>query len=300
MKSPRSRALWHGSGQLDNWRMTHLDRFLLSFVLPRVLSRACPEMVRRSGPEGMKTDCFNTFIPAGARPSMVVRSITGTTVEVWESDGQRHVVPATIELADIDPKTLEVTHFYGLDKVRYEGADQVALGLLTRWPYAWLQFLRLRNAIGQRRFNSRPLVLGERLDVLRDVVNATARGTDAVDALDLMSHRWGYRWADHPKWTDYQQRLNKQLALLAESGELATNDHFGYRPTGLGARTLDDRKDAARKHGSNWWVQAVLVLVTVVGVVFAAAQSGFLKLPTVLDWTPAKAASGADAGAARP
>ena len=280
--------------------MTRRDRFLLNFVLPRILSRACPGSVHRSGLEGMKVNCFNTFIPAGARPSMVLRGITGTTVSVLELDGDQYVVPATIELADIDPKTLEVTHFYGLDKVRYEGADQVALGLLTRWPYAWLQFLRLRNAIGQRRFNSRPLVLGERLDVLRDVVNATARGTDAVDALDLMSHKWGSRWADHPDWEEHQRRLNKQLALLAESGELATNDHFSYRPTGLGARKLDERKDAASKHGSNWWVQAVLVLVTVVGVVFAAAQSGFLKLPTVLDWTPAKAASGADAGAARP
>ena len=280
--------------------MTRIDRALLNFVLPRVLSRACPDMVRRSGPEGMTTDCFSTFIPAGARPSVVLRSITGTTIKVWESDGQRHVVPATIEVAAIDPKTIEVTHFYGLYEVRYEGASQVALGLLTRWPYAWLQLLRLRNAIGQRRFNSRPLVLGERLDVLRDVVDAAARGTDAVDALDLMSHKWGSRWADHPDWQEYQRRLNKQLALLAESGELATNDHSSYRPTGRGAQTLDERKDAARKHGSNWWVQVVLVLVTVVGVVFAAAQSGFLKLPTVLDLAPAKAASGADAGAARP
>ena len=230
---------------------------------------------------------------------MVLRSITGTTVEVLESDGNMHVVPSTIELVDIDPELIEVTHFYGLAEVRYEGASQVALGLLTKWPYAWLHLLRLRNAIGQRRFNSRPLVVGERLDVLRDVVEATARGTDAVDALDLMLHRWGYRWADHPGWQAHQQRLDKQLALLAESGELATSDHFRYRPTGLGARTLDERKDASRKHGANWWVQIFLAVIAVGALVFAAAQSGFLKLPTVLDLTPAKVGRAADEPSAR-
>lgn len=214
---------------------------------------------------------------------MVLRSITGTTVEALASDGHTHIVPATIELGDIDPRTLEVTHFYGLDEVRYEGVGQLALGMWTKWPYAWLHLIRLRNAVGQRRFNSRPLVLGERLDILRDVVEATAHGTDAVDALDLMSHRYGCRWAGHPGWKSYQQRLDKQLALLAESGELATSDHYKYRPTGIGARTLDERKDAARKHGSNLWVQVALGVVALAAMVFTAAQTGFLKLPTVLD-----------------
>lgn len=235
--------------------MQRIDRFLLAHFLPRVVARACQETVRRDGPEGMKANCFSTFIPQGNRPSMVLLSITGTTAEVLESDGDRHVVPATIELREIDPMTIEVTHFYGLDEVRYEGIWHVASGLTTKWPYAWFHFVRFRNALGQRRFNRRTLVVGERLDVLRDVVDATAHGTDQVDALDLMSYRHGHRCADHPDWRAYQQRLDKHLALLAESGELATSDHFKYRPTGLGVRTLDERKDASRKHGSNWWVQ---------------------------------------------
>lgn len=243
----------------------------------------------------MKTNCFSVFIPEGPRPSMVLKSIAGTTVAVLESDGDRHVVPGSIDLADIDPETLEVTHFYGLDELRYEGVRHVALGLVTRWPYAALHFVRLRNAIGQRRFNSRSMVVGERLEILRDVEAATARGTDYVDALDLMSFRYGYRWADHPDWQAYQQRLDKQLALLAESGELATSDRFKYRPTGLGARTLDERKDAARKHDANWRVQVALGLIAAAALMFTAAQTGFLKLPTVLDLTQKKAVSNVDA-----
>ncbi len=269
--------------------MHRIDEALLRYFIPRLLERSCPELVRRSGPEAMKTNCFNLFIPKGKRPSKVLQRVSGTTVHVLEFDGNRHVVPATLEMGDIDPETIEVTHYYGMDEVRYEGIRHVALGLGTKWPYAWFHYLRLKNALGQHRFNSRPLTVGERPDILRDVVAATAHGTDAVDSLDLMSFRYGDRWADHPGWKEYQQRLDKQLAFLAESGELSTSDHFKYRPTGLGARVVDERKDASRKHGSNWWVQVVLGAVAVVGLVFLAAQAGVVKLPTMLDLTPKNA-----------
>lgn len=186
---------------------------------------------------------------------------TVTIVKVLESNREQHIVSATIDSADIDPQAIEVTHSYGLDKARYEGIGHVALGMLTKWPYVWLHLVRLCNAIGQRRFNSRPLVIGERLDILRDVVDATAHGTDAVDALGLMSYRYGYRWACHSDWQNYLQRLDKQLALLAESGDLATSDHFKYRPTGAGVRTLDERTDAARKHVANWGMQVASGIV---------------------------------------
>lgn len=248
----------------------------------------------------MRTNCFNTFVPQATRPSLVLRHISGSTVEGLEFDGNRHAVLATRELVDINSESIEVTHFYGLDEVRYEGIRQVALGLWTKWPYAWVHYLRLKNAVDQRRFNSRPLVLGERFDILRDVVAATARGVDAVDALNLMSFRFGNRWAGHPDWQMYQKRLEKQLELLSDSGDLTASDHFSYRPTGSGARAVDERKDAARKHGANWWVQMALVVLAVLALVFAAAQAGFVRLPTVLDLTSTRAAQPVDTPAVKP
>lgn len=280
--------------------MHRIDEALLRYFLPRLLERSCPELVRRSGPEAMKTNCFNLFIPEGKRPSTVLLRVSGSTVHVLEFDGNRHVVPATIEMGDIDPKTIEVTHYYGLDEVRYEGIRHVALGLGTKWPYAWFHCVRLKNALGQRRFNSLPLTVGERPDILRDVVAATACGTDAVDSLDLMSFLYGYRWADHPGWKEYKKRLDKQLALLAESGELSTNDRFKYRPTGLGARMVDERKDASRKHGAIWWIQVAVGAIALAGLLFVAAQAGFVKLPTVLDLTPKNAAPTGDTRLVKP
>ncbi|HEX6706095.1 MAG TPA: hypothetical protein VF169_15140 [Albitalea sp.] len=214
---------------------------------------------------------------------MVLQSLTGTTLHGLQSDGAQYVVPATLEVDDIDPATIEVTHFYGLDEVRYEGAWHIALGLAVKWPYLWLHSLRMRNTLAQRWFNLWPLRVGDRLDVLRDVVKASEDGTHGVGALELMSNRHGNRWVDHPAWREYQRRLDAQLRLLADAGDLTTNDYFTYQPTGQGVRTLDERHDASRKHGANWWVQVALGVIALAAAVFTAAQTGFLKLPTVLD-----------------
>jgi hypothetical protein len=232
----------------------------------------------------MQTNCFSTFVSRGTEEAMVLQSLAGTTAHGLQFDGQRHTVPATIELEDIDPATIEVTHFYGLDEVRYEGVWHIWLGLVTKWPYVWLHSVRLGNTLAQRWFNLRSLKVGDRLDVLRDVVKASEDGHHAVGALELMTNRHGNRWVDHPAWREYQRRLDAQLRLLAEAGDLSTNDnYYTYRPTGQGVRTLDERRDAARKHGANWWVQVAGGVIALAAIVFAAAQTGFLKLPTVLD-----------------
>ena len=236
----------------------------------------------------METNCFSVFVAKGAAPSIVLRTMTGATVQGMEFDGQQHVVPKSIGLSSIDPDALEVLHFYGLDEVRYVGIRSVAVGLVTGWPYLLLHLGRFRRRVAQSLFNRRPLATGERLDILRDVVDATTLGgADAVDAMDLMTRRYGYRWADHPAWKEHHRRLDMQLELLADSGELSKVNHR-FRPTGLGLRTLDDRKHDDRKHGSNWWVQVSLVVIAVAALVFTAAQTGFVKLPTLLDLTESK------------
>jgi hypothetical protein len=264
--------------------MRRIDRALLRYILPRVLARPCPALVHRSGAEGAQTNCFSTFVRKGTDQSMLLRSLAGTTAHCFQFDGQRHILPATIEIEDIDAATVEVTHFYGLDEVHYEGVWHIWLGLTTKWPYVWLHSVRVRNALAQRWFNLRSLKVGDRLAVLRDVVKASEDGDHAVGALELMTNRHGNRWVDHPAWQEYQRRLDAQLRLLEDAGDLASSDnHYTYRPTGQGVRTLDERHDAARKHGANWWVQVAAGVVALAAMVFTAAQTGFLKLPTVLD-----------------
>lgn len=200
-----------------------------------------------------------------------------------ETRRKSYVTPGTIKLADIPTDKLCVTHFYGLDEVRYEGVVHMALGRFTRWPYALLRFRRSWNQMAQRLFNRRALVASSRIKILRDVVEMTSAGeASEVDSLDLMSHRYGYRWTDHPGWESHQSVLDFHLSCLAESGELALR--IGrYRPTGMALKALEEFDEEERKHRANWRVQILLAFLAFLGLVAAAGQAGLFKAPTLLD-----------------
>lgn len=264
--------------------MRMIEKFLLARLLPRLLTRACPATVQRSGSAGEKINCFITTIRDDDEPKVVLLSITGDQVEGLQYANGSYSVDLKLPLNEVDPRKLHVTHFYGLDEVRYEGICAVARGLWTGAPYALLHFWRLWNGIAQRLFNRRTLVLRRRLELLREVVEATEGGSTAVDAMDLMSAQYGYRWASHPEWAHHHQQVERQLELLAESGDLRKYDHK-FQPTGQALRTLEESEEADRKHVANYRIQALLALLTLVSAVMAAAQAGLLKLPVLLDLT---------------
>ncbi|MCW5657123.1 MAG: hypothetical protein KIT60_05435 [Burkholderiaceae bacterium] len=281
--------------------MRNIDRLLLAHFMPLLLGRACPSTVHRSGTEGMRVNCFTTTLREGDEPNFVLLAMRNTNVEALKYDGERYSIAATLPLDSIDPAKLLVTHFYGLDEIRYEGIWAIAPGLWTRWPYALIHLRRLRHFVAQRLFNRRTLEVRRRLDVLREVVDATMGGEESIDALDLMSAKYGHRWAGHPGWEAHQRLLERHLDLLVQSGELEKRGH-NYAPTGLALKTLEDAEDQDRKHSANLRVQLLLAVLTLVSAVMAAAQAGLVKLPTLLDLTErsARSARGHDAAPSPP
>ena len=264
--------------------MQSLERAALHFVLNRVLNRACPSTVHRSGPEGEQVNCFTTTYSETDDPYMVLLSLTGDEVSGLEFNGQSYKTPKTIYFDSINPKRLAVTHFFGLDEVVYLGARDVAMGLVLGWPYAKIHLHRISDRLRQRLFNSRTLLVRQRLEILRDVLAASEGRTDGVGALDLMSHRHGYRWAGHPNWKAHQDALEFHLELLSESGELRKT-HDGYRPTGLTLKTLEETEEQDRKHSANIRVQVLLASLAVITSAAAVLQAGLVKLPPLVDWT---------------
>ena len=264
--------------------MRSFDRFLLAQLLPRLISNACPATVPRSGSAGKRINCFITTVLVDDDPNLVLLRIVDDQVEGLRYANDSYSIDVTIPLSELDPRKLHIVHFYGHDEVRYEGVWAVARGLWLRQPYAWIHLRRLWDAVAQRIFNRRTLTARRRLDVLREIVADTMNGPTAVDAMDLMSARYGYRWASHPEWQVHHQLLERQLELLAESGELRQLD-YKFQPTGQALKTLEESEEADRKHVANWRLQALLALLTLVSAIMAAAQAGLLKLPVLLDLT---------------
>lgn len=265
--------------------MPSLDRCLLDRLLPRLLSNSCPATVPRSGLAGEKINCFITTIHEAGEPNVVLLRRVNDQVEGLLFANGSYSTDVFTSIDQIDPRKVHVTHFYGVDEVRYEGIRAIAQGVWTGWPYALLRTRRLRNAIAQRLFNRRTLTARRRLEVLREVVEATVNGATSVDAMELMNSRYGYRWADHPEWKSHYEKLEKQFELLADAGDLQKSN-FGYQPTGQALRTLEETEEADRRHTANYRVQVLLALLTFISAVMASAQAGLLKLPVLIDLRP--------------
>jgi hypothetical protein len=103
--------------------------------------------------------------------------------------------------------------------------------------------------------------------------------------MDVMTLRYGYRWASHPEWESHHDQLERQLKMLVETGDLQKDQHR-FLPTGKAIKTLDDSEESDRRHTANFRVQVLLVILTFVSSLMAAAQAGLIKVPVLVDLAP--------------
>lgn len=261
-----------------------LKRSLLKYFLPRVLSHACPAVIPRSGERGQAVNCYEVHIDKGDAPYLVLTGIEDDLVQALEYDGDRYAVDQTLNISEIDPGEINVSHYFGLAEVRYRGIFDLACGRLLRFPYAKIRMSWLVDSVAQRVFNRRSLVVKTRLEVLKELVELASSGAGVVDSMSLMNKRYGYRWAGHPDWQSHHDQIVFFLDGLVDTQELEKTQH-GYRPTGLAIKTLEDADEQDRRHRTNFIIQVLLGVLTAVSALMAAAQAGLIRLPLFFDWT---------------
>lgn len=263
--------------------MTALDRHLLSWLLPFVLSRRCDERIPRSGVRGEQVNCFAVYAPRQGQPELLLERLEGDRIHALCWDGSRFVDPVTIALGDIDAARISVTHFWGLAELNFQGVKDLAFGLWTKLPYVVIVLQRVRSDVAQRTFNRRTMTSRKRLNLLRELVEAALAGQQQLSALDLMTRRYGYRWAGHPQWREHHRELEVQLSMLAETGEVRSVPGAAYAVTGHAMRALEHEEEADRRQRTNVCLQLAIALLTAATVFTGLIQADLLKLPTLID-----------------
>ena len=265
--------------------MTRIELLLVQRHLPQLLAGACDATVPRSGSEGERVNCYTTTIRDGDEPNLLLLRLEGRDVKGLRYDGRKYSIEVTERIDSIEPRHLRVTHFYGLDEVRLVGIWAIAFGRWTKWPYVLIHFRRAWNKLAQALFNRRALASQKRLALLQQVVNWTADNGTPIDAMDVMTLRYGYRWASHPEWQSHHDQLERSLEMLVETGDLRKDQHR-FLPTGQAIKTLDDSEESDRRHTANLRVQVLLATLTLVSSIMAAAQAGLIRFPVLVDLAP--------------
>jgi len=264
--------------------MQKINTHLLTYLLRKTTSRVCPPNTSDEIADSKKRNCFYPWVLKGEERDFVVLKVVGSEAHGLRYLQDRSSEKVCVPVSTISPDSLEITHIYGNYRLTYIGVWSAIWRLSSGWSYLYIHTRLAWDITAQWVFNRRPLPARRRLELLREVIDLAETTSDEVTSILLMSARHGDRWAVHPEWWSHHARLDEQLKLLTEMGDLQDWNR-GYRPTGQGLRTLDDADEADRKHRENVRVQWSLVLLAVASLLMAAVQAGIVKFPTLLDLT---------------
>ncbi|MDH0141144.1 hypothetical protein [Aquipseudomonas alcaligenes] len=194
----------------------------------------------------------------------------------WENGNSRDDV-IRFESEDFKSAEVVVTYYYrGFEFSFRHGLWLIAFDLL-HIAKLWV----LLKSAQQGVFNSKELVMYERMELLRWMVNRSIddRGV-ALSALSIATELNSNRWFFHPGRRRHQNYIGLMLESLESSGDLQRDNHGLFKVSPQALASLDEYERAAQSHSDSISVArtanrlALLVLiVTAIGVIIEALKA---------------------------
>lgn len=245
--------------------------------------KACEDMIPRSGEEGEKVDCYTVAIDKDSEPYFLLKKYENQTLvgKVW--NGNQYSGAHELKISDIEGGTLRITHFYGVNKIRYDSVYDFVFNHITKFVYIKVNIYRYLESTYQYLFNRRKLITKKRLELLQFMLNDQLdREHKGIRILNLMTKLYSINWVLHPSADEQQEKLQMYLESLLSSGEIKKiNDE--YIVTGKAINTIELYEEQERRHVEAVKLQRKMVWLTLLLTIMAILQAGIVKLPTILD-----------------
>jgi len=252
--------------------------FWLKRALARATTRQAPDRIPLSAPRVYDRDYYSVTLAARDDSwSFLFVRLEGDTVFGRRWDGERYAN----EIVD-----LPLRHFIG-EKVEfryYLRQHEFISTSVVRFELAGILGLyRIRVKLGdfaQIAYNRKSLVLRQRIDLLKILINETIEDSERVfNASSIVVQLYGRAVTGHP---DFRNRLHYFTLLLNSlvAAGLLSQDGIAYRLQPDALTALDAYEDEERRHEDSVKVQRWVMFLTFFSSVGAIAQaSGPLK-----DW----------------
>lgn len=237
--------------------------------IEHALKKTCPNRFTLNG----KEDCFSTYInnDDGTKYLLVDKVHNDNLYcREWSKEGRSFTKEMCIGIEKTNFNNYEIVHSYKGTVTVYSGLREFTRANLIKIIFITNAKLKIYS-IKQYLFNKRNILVEERVDVLRTLVNLyferARRGAfgnnNDFTCMDYLSKKNGRFWIRHPDSSYERTRVNLLIASLHQSGDLikATVGH-GIAPQAL--KTLADYDEEERKHKSLIRLQLTTVLLTIV------------------------------------
>ncbi len=265
-----------------------LKEFIFRSALRKALKNPCGRIIPRSGEEGEGVNCFVVYVNSnGGKPYLLIDALVGDLVRCRKWDGKSFSTEEETRLQNLLNGEVEIIHYVGLYKMPYR----------TAWDFVWRQYTgvdRIRVGVywgwrvsTQFLFNRRNLRSEKLLRILRLLVLRRLSGdVEGVTTYDVMTELYSTRWWDHPASKARKAGIEFQLEALVSSGDLEKlKNGISYKAAPKALRTLEEIDEQERRHTEASRLQIWLVILTLIMALAAVAQTGTIRLPTLIDWT---------------
>jgi len=262
-----------------------ITKWALAKQLPKVFSQQCDTTIPRTGDKGASVNCFIIAVDKNAGPHVLANNFAGSVLTGKEWDGTSYSVDINMPLEDLVGAELIITHFYGLNEIKYQGIYDFLIGRLTKWPYITIHLRRFFEGLSQYFFNRRKLVTKQRIDLLKFMIDREVeRGPTGIGIFQLMTEIYTIKWVYHPGRDDQRRKLKLYLDSLVSDGELELKGS-DYFIAGKAISSIEKYEEEERRHAEQVKLQRRALWLTLIIALFALVQANVIKLPTILDMT---------------
>ena len=127
-------------------------------------------------------------------------------------NGTKYADACTISYSEIQDKDLEITHYYGLSDIRFQGIYDYTWNFVTRIVYIKIGLIRHIDQANQCFFNRKKLIAKKRTELLQFMMNDQFdRDHDGIDSIQLMTKLCSIECVLHPSVDDQSKKLHMYL-----------------------------------------------------------------------------------------
>jgi len=260
--------------------MIEIQKYVRRKVLKSSLSRPSPDTIPRSGNEGAQMNCFSTLLFKGEVPFMLVKSLKkNNKLEGLAYNGKKFEAPLSLSLDELLDYKVKITHYYGLDEIRYDGVWDYFIEHSIRLPYIKLHIKRFFGWVSLTIFKHKPLTRMRRILLLRHLIDRRINKDEEASSFsiwELMQELYSFKWLKHPRGDKEQRLIELYLHSFVETGDL-TKKGTMFALNAKALDTLGRYEDEERRHRDSNKIQKHIAALTFV-LAFAAIAALFPDL----------------------
>jgi hypothetical protein len=262
--------------------MNRLKRHIITWLLKTPLLKRAPKD-ENTGEKRKRQNCYNVFLLENNRRELIIESIDKFGVHGKKRRDGTFSENCSVPFEDINISNIGITHYTGFETIYYTGLRDFFLLDWTGLYYPYFKSRPFFFKISKFFFNQKKLVMKERQDILRILLDYTvSRHDQSISLIGLITEIYSVKWVEHPDSEFIQHKMNIYLDSLVASDDLQKNGaHYIVTPKAI--LTLEEYERADRRHNQIINIQRVLLFLSFMMAFFASVQAKIIKLPCLLD-----------------